>query len=97
MINAEQIIHKTVVTEKATRATSELNTYTFKVASDANKILIAQAVKAAFPQVDVKGVRIVNVRPKLKRDRSRRGQYGVKSGYKKAYVTLAPGQTLDIV
>jgi ribosomal protein L23 len=42
-------------------------------------------------------VRIINVRPKLKRSRVRRGDYGVKPGYKKAIVTLKAGQTLDIV
>ena len=97
MINAEQIILKAVVTEKATQATSNLNSYTFKVSPGANKISVAQAVEKTFPNVNVTKVRIINVRPKLKRDRTRRGQYGVKSGYKKALVTLQAGQSLDIV
>lgn len=97
MINAEQIIIKTVVTEKATQATSNLNCYTFKVSPAANKFSVAMAVEKAFPNVNVQQVRILNVRPKLKRDRTRRGQFGVKSGYKKALVTLLPGQTIDIV
>jgi large subunit ribosomal protein L23 len=97
MLSAEKIILKTVVTEKATAASSNLNCYTFKVSPGANKISVAQAVEAAFPNVDVQQVRIINVRPKLKRSRVRRGDYGVKPGYKKAIVTLKAGQTLDIV
>ena len=95
MINAEKIILSNVVTEKATEASSNLNAYTFKVSGSANKIAIAQAVEKAFPNVNVEKVNVINVTPKIKRDRYRRGKYGVKSGYKKAIVTLRAGQTID--
>lgn len=95
MINAEHIIIEPVVTEKATMATSTTNTYTFKVATGANKISVAQAIKKVYPKVDVTDVRILNVHPKAKRSRYQRGQMSFKPGYKKALVTLKPGQTID--
>jgi large subunit ribosomal protein L23 len=95
MLNAENIILETIVSEKATVACSTTNTYTFKVADSANKVSVAQAVEQAYAKVNVTNVRIVNVHPKAKRSRHRRGQTTMKSGYKKALVTLKAGQTLD--
>jgi large subunit ribosomal protein L23 len=94
MLNAEKIILEPVVSEKAALATSKTNTYTFAVSDDANKVSVAQAVKQAFPKVDVTNVRIINVHPKAKRSRYRRGQTTLKSAYKKALVTIKAGQTL---
>jgi large subunit ribosomal protein L23 len=96
MLKVDRIILDTVLTEKATAATSTSNTYTFKVSSCANKVQVAQAVKSVFPKVDVTQVRILNVHPKLKASRVRRGQVSVKGGYKKALVTLKPGQSIDL-
>jgi large subunit ribosomal protein L23 len=84
MTNAEKIIIETVVTEKATMATSTANCYTFKVSPGSNKISVAQAVEQVFPKVSVTSVRIINVHPKAKRSRQRRGQTISKPGYKKA-------------
>ena len=95
MINAERIILEPVVSEKATAASSTTNTYTFKVSASSNKISVAQAFEQAYSKVEVINVRIVNVHPKAKRSRHRRGQTTMKSGYKKALVTLKAGQTLD--
>jgi len=97
MTNAEKIIVETVVTEKATMATSNTNTYTFKVSPGSNKISVAQAIEQVFPKVNVTSVRIINVHPKVKRSRQRRGQTVAKPGYKKALVTLKAGQTIDLV
>jgi large subunit ribosomal protein L23 len=95
MLNPENIILEPVVSEKAAAATSTTNTYTFKVAQAANKTSIAIAVEKAYPKVDVTAVRIVNVRPKAKRSRYRRGQTTLKGAYKKALVTLKAGQTIE--
>ncbi len=96
MIQAERILLRSVVTEKATELTSHNNAYTFKVHADANKVSVAQAVAKTF-DVEVANVNILNIKPKVKRSRMRRGSAGIKSGYKKAIVTLKPGQTIDLV
>lgn len=63
----------------------------FRVANDANKHSIKRAVEAIF-KVKVDQVRVVNYRGK----EVRRGRtFGRKPDWKKAYVTLMPGQTID--
>lgn len=94
MLNADKIILEPVVSEKAAMATSKTNTYSFKVSDHSNKVSVAQAIETAFPKVEVINVRIINVRPKAKRSRYRRGQTTMKSAYKKALVTLKAGQTI---
>jgi len=96
MIQTEKILLKQLVTEKATDASSKLNHYTFKVSGDANRISVKQAIEKQFG-VSVQSVNVLNVRPKFKRDRMRRGKLGRKPGYKKAIVRLAAGQTIDLV
>lgn len=95
MINAETIIKEPVISEKATVASSTTNTYTFKVCGCASKTMVSQAIEKAYPKVNVTSVRIINVHPKAKRSRYRRGQVSMKGGYKKALVTLKAGQTID--
>lgn len=95
MLNPEQIILTPVVSEKATMATSTTNTYTYKVSDSANKVSVALAIEKTYPQVNVTSVRIVNVHPKAKRSRYRRGQTTMKGAYKKALVTLKAGQTIE--
>lgn len=97
MINPQKILLNNLVTEKATAASSNFNQYSFKVSPNANRISIAQAVEKAFPEVEVVKVNIINVKPKAKRDRTRRGRMGTKAGYKKALVTLKAGQSIDLV
>ena len=96
MIQADKILLKTIVSEKAVEASSANNQYAFKVAPDANRIAIAKAVEKTFG-VHVVKVNVLNVKPKTKRDRSRRGRVASHGGLKKAMVKLAPGETLDIV
>lgn len=96
MVQPEQIIVRHIVTEKATEATSNLNQYTFKVARDANRVAVKTAIEKQFG-VSVRSVNILNVKPRLKRDRMRRGNVGRKPGYKKAIVRLKEGDTIDLV
>ena len=84
------------MTEKAANLSANINQYTFKVAAHANRIEVARAIEKLF-NVDVTRVNILNVKPKLKADRSRRGKTGTKSGYKKAIVSLKDGDTIEIV
>jgi len=80
-----------VITEKATLL-SEQNKVVFRVAPDATKDEIAAAVEALF-KVKVTKVNTLNVKGKTKRFR---GQIGRRSDVKKAIVTLAEGQSIDI-
>jgi len=80
-----------VITEKATLL-SEQNKVVFRVANEATKDEIAAAVEALF-KVTVTKVNTLNVKGKTKRFR---GRLGRRSDVKKAIVTLAEGQSIDI-
>ena len=86
-----KIIVKPIVTEKSSHG-SEYNQVTFKVDNNSTKKEIKIAVEKIF-KVKVKKVNTSNVKGKLK---SFRGSLGRRSNYKKAFVTLEEGQTIDI-
>ena len=91
------IILEPILTEKALRLKDEANQYVFKVAEDANKIEIKEAIAKRF-SVKVNDVRIVNVKGKPRQRFVRRGRVsGFTAKYKKAIVTLEEGQTLDFI
>lgn len=82
---AQDIIIAPVITEKSMSGIADKK-YTFKVAKDANKIEIADAVQKLF-KVQVAKVNTVNVRGKQRR----MGRYsGYTAAWKKAIVTLKP-------
>jgi large subunit ribosomal protein L23 len=85
------IVRTPVITEKATLG-SEHNQVTFRVPLDASKLEVAAAVEGIFG-VKVTAVNTLRQKGKLKRFRGRPGQ---RSDVKKAYVTLAEGQTIDV-
>jgi large subunit ribosomal protein L23 len=85
------VILSPVITEKATKLT-ETNQVVFRVSLDATKPKIARAVEALF-KVKVTGVNTVRVKGKTK---AFRGRPYKRSDYKKAIVTLAEGQQIDI-
>lgn len=81
-----------------TYAQSQAQTYVFVVPKDANKHSVARAVEAQF-EVTVTSVNILNQKGKAKRTISRGGRRvanGSQSDIKKAYVTIAEGQSLPI-
>ena len=83
MKTAQDIIIAPVITEKSMAGIADKK-YTFKVAKDANKIEIAEAVAKLF-KVDVAKVNTINVRGRMKR----MGRYsGYTAAWKKAIVTL---------
>lgn len=90
-MEARQIIIRPVITERAFDM-QEYNRYTFEVAKTASKIEIAAAVEEIF---DVKVVKVntVNVKPKPKRVRYRAG---FTRTWKKAIVTLAEGESIEL-
>ena len=95
-MNPHDIIIRPVITEKNTILLEELGKYIFEVATEANKPMIKEAIERLF-NVRVKEVNTMNVKGKHK---SRRSRNGVTSGYtrswKKAVVTLAPGEQIDL-
>ena len=78
------------LSEKAHMA-SESNQIVFKVRTDANKAEIKQAVELLF-EVEVEDVKVVNVKGKNKRFGMTRGR---RSDWKKAYVRLAEGSSVE--
>jgi large subunit ribosomal protein L23 len=91
------VIVAPIVSEKS-YAELENNWYTFEVHPDANKLQIRAAVEETF-SVTVKAVNTLNVKPKKKSRYVRRGGgriHGATRGWKKAIVTLHPGQHIDL-
>ncbi len=86
-----EIIRAPVITEKATMG-SEHGHVTFRVPLDATKPEIKEAVEVLF-KVKVEGVNTIVQKGKTKRFR---GHLGRRSDTKKAIVSLADGQTIDI-
>ena len=78
------------VSEKSARG-AEAGQYVFRVRTDATKPEIRDAVELMF-EVKVDAVRVVNVAGKAKRFGGRPGR---RSDWKKAYVSLAEGQSID--
>jgi len=90
-MNIYSVIKKPHVTEKTSLGSDATNTVAVVVDRDANKIEIKKAVEELF-KVKVETVRTVNVAGKVKRYGR---NFGKKSNWKKAYVTLQKGQSLD--
>lgn len=90
-MNIYSVIKKPHVTEKTSLGSDSTNTVSLVVDREANKIEIKQAVETLF-KVKVSDVRTVNVAGKIKRS----GKTSAKrSNWKKAYVTLQEGQSID--
>lgn len=86
------VIRTPLITEKST-VLGEYNKVVFKVAKTASKAQIKEAVEKLF-NVKVASVNTVNLPAKTKRFR---GMPGTRSGIKKAIVSLAEGQNLDVM
>lgn len=87
------VILRPVVSEKSYAQYDE-RVYTFVVAPDANKIEVKQAVEAIF-NVKVTNVNTLNRSGKRKRNR-RTGTWGTRTGQKRAIVSLAPGDEIEV-
>jgi large subunit ribosomal protein L23 len=92
MRNPYTIIEQPLLTEKNVNH-SDQGKYVFRVARDANKIEIRQAIEAIY-KVPVKGVNTMNVRGEMRR--VGRGRPGRQPSWKKAIVTLEPGNALEL-
>jgi large subunit ribosomal protein L23 len=94
-MNKERLLNALLVphlSEKAMQLAEKSNTYVFRVRSEATKPLIKAAIEKLF-NVNVIGVRVVNTFPKAKLFK---GLSGRRKSFKKAYITLSSGQTIDL-
>jgi len=89
-----QIVRYPLITEKSTVLREDKFKYTFRVDKRANKIEIKQAVQAIFPDVEVISVNTMNVNGKPRNYRNNRK--GKTPDWKKAIVTLRPGDAIEI-
>ena len=86
-----EVLRRPLITEKSTTL-QDYNKYAFDVAGEANKHQIKQAVEKAF-KVTVTSVNIIKVPGKMKRVGR---QQVLTSSWKKALVTLKPGDKIEI-
>lgn len=92
-VDLRDVLLKPVVSEKS-YALLEENVYTFNVSPDATKTEIKQAVEILF-EVTVLKVNTLNRKGKRVRDR-RSGKMSVRGSAKRAMVTLADGDEIDL-
>ena len=91
-----EVLIKPILTEKANNHKEKLGRYSFKVSRKANKLEIKKAVEE-FYGVSVVDVNTVVAPGKNKTKFTKAGFIqGVRPSYKKAYVTLAKGETIDL-
>jgi large subunit ribosomal protein L23 len=96
-LTAPEIVLRPVISEKSIDESSR-GKYTFAVHPEANKIQIKAAVEELYraEKVTVVAVNVLTTKPKVKRRGTRRGRVvGHTTGWRKAIVTLAPGQKIE--
>jgi large subunit ribosomal protein L23 len=91
LLDPRTVVRRPIVTEKSMRGTG-INKYTFEVDTGSTKPVIRDAVQRLF-SVRVTKVNVIRIPGRLRR----RGQrYFRESGYRKAIVTLAAGDKIDL-
>ena len=90
-MEARQVIIRPIITERAFDQ-QEINRYTFEVAKDATKVDVRNAVEEIF------GVKVVKVNTLVVKPKKKRVRYvaGMTRTWKKAIVTLAEGETIEL-
>jgi large subunit ribosomal protein L23 len=87
-----EVLHRPLITEKNTAIQAPQGKYAFEVAAEANKEQIKQAVEKAF-KVSVTRVNVITVPGKGRR---LRGRLVMSPSWKKAIVTLKPGDKIEL-
>ncbi|HBG74279.1 MAG: 50S ribosomal protein L23 [Chloroflexi bacterium GWB2_49_20] len=95
MITIYDVLRRPLITEKSNYQSGKLHQYTFEVATAATKVLVKDAIETLF-DVSVVRVNILNAPAKRSRRARSRRLLVRSSGYKKAIVTLAEGETLEM-
>ncbi len=94
MNQPHDIVQTASLTEKSTLLSEKQNKYVFRVSPRANKIQIKQAIERLF-QKKVVDVNTCNYAGKKKRERT--ANFGRRAHWKKAIVTLAEGEKIELV
>ena len=95
MITIYDVLRRPLITEKSNYQSGKLHQFTFEVAKEATKVMVKDAIETLF-DVSVVRVNMINTPAKRsRRARSRRLLVRV-AGYKKAIVTLAEGDSLEM-
>ena len=95
MTTIYDVLVRPLITEKSNYQSSNLNQYSFVVANKATKTMVKDAIETLF-DVNVVRVNIVNAPAKRGRRARSRRLLVRRPGYKKAIITLADGETLEI-
>jgi large subunit ribosomal protein L23 len=95
MATIYDVLRRPLVTEKSSYQSGKLNQYSFVVANTATRKQVKDAIETLY-DVSVVRVNVINVPAKRGRRLRSRQLLIRKSGYKKAIITLAAGQTLQI-
>ncbi|UCF60905.1 MAG: 50S ribosomal protein L23 [Anaerolineaceae bacterium] len=95
MTSIYDILRKPIITEKSSYQSSELNQYVFEVHRKATKAQIKEAVETLF-DVTVLRVNVINVPAKRSRRARSRRVLVRRPGFKKAIITLATGDSIDV-
>jgi large subunit ribosomal protein L23 len=95
MATVYDVLRRPLVTEKTSYQSGKLNQYSFIVADDATRSQVKDAIETIY-DVNVVRVNVINVPPKRGRRLRSRRLLVRKPAYKKAVITLAEGQTLQI-
>ncbi len=88
------ILRRPIITEKSNFQSGKLNQYVFEVAAGATKTMVKDAVETIF-DVKVTSVNVMNMAAKRSRNRVNRRMRTRRSEYRKAIVTLAPGDSIE--
>src|SRR4030067_3464205 len=89
------VLRRPIITEKSNFQSSKLHQYAFEVTADATKNIVKAAVESMF-DVDVVRVNIISMPTKHKRNQRNRRQSVRRTAYKKAILTLAPGDKIGV-
>lgn len=95
MTDLHEILRRPLITEKSNYMNSDLHQYVFEVSDDATKSMVKDAVEAIF-NVKVTQVNIMKVPAKYKKNLRNRRTTVRKGSYKKAIISLEPGQTIPL-
>lgn len=95
MSTIHDVLRRPIITEKSSYLSGDLHQYVFEVAEDASKTLVKDAVETLF-DVNVLRVNVINVPAKRSRRWRNRRVLVRRGAYKKAIVTLAPGDTIEV-
>ena len=89
------VLRRPLITEKTNYMNSELRQYAFEVSREATKVMVKDAVETIF-NVKVLKVNVINMPAKVKRNLRSRRMSTRRNSFRKAFVTLAPGDTIPV-